>query len=221
MFINGFLQTTSDIQLIKNQVFGNPNCKAIFVGDTTGYEEFIRFYGMLVASPLVPDYMAMEADIEGSLEEFKIKYYTNLESSASVLYFSTILAALHMGKYIILFFPPEASGLRYPNELLSYLVSKYGLIAACPERGIQAGYDERYTEANASLLYSYNLMPPEEYLMYVSPNNIFFQKVASDMRIPIAKDANPNAVAKYILDFRNRELQAQKPLIKPFMIEVR
>ena len=220
MFINGSIAATMDPKVVEYNSMNNPNCKVIFVGDTVGYDDMIRYYRILVASPFVPDYNVMEADIEGTIYEFRQKYAEYLSSPAAVQYFATILTALHIGKFILLFFPPETNGLKYPIELLSYFAMRYGFTVAFPEMGIQFAYDYSFNEYNASLLYEYNLITPEDYIQYMSPNNINYAKVVVDMRLPVKPNTNIETVVNWILGYRDRILKANKPLIRPFNLEV-
>lgn len=221
--INNSLLATMDIKAVEYNIINNPNCKAIFVGDTIGYENIINSYRLLVASPLVPDYSVMEADIEGTALEFSYKYKQLLESDAASQYFVTILAALNRGKFIILFFPPESNGLKYPAELLRFIAERYGIVAASQEFALQFSYNPIYDDFNADLLYTYNLIPPEEYLQYISPqfiniNNI--NKIVFDLRLPVKPNTSIDTVVKWVLGYRDRILKANKPLIRPFNLEV-
>ena len=220
MLINGSIAATTDPKVVEYNVFNNPNCKAIFVGDTVGYENMISYYHILVASPLVPDYSVMEADIEGSPWEFSMKYRDYLQNQQATQYFITILAALHMGKIILLFFPPESNGLNYPSELLRFMNDVYGITVAYPEMGLQYMYNPRFDDFDANMMYSYNLMTPEDYLQYVTPQTINYQKVAMDLRLPIRENTSFESVSNWILQYRDRILKANKPLLKPFMLEV-
>lgn len=220
MLINGSIAATTDPKVVEYNVFNNPNCKAIFVGDTVGYENMISYYHILVASPLVPDYSVMEADIEGSPWEFSMKYRDYLQNQQATQYFITILAALHMGKFILLFFPPESNGLNYPSELLRFMNDVYGITAAYPEMGLPYMYNPRFDDFDANMMYSYNLMTPEDYLQYVTPQTINYQKVAMDLRLPIRENTSFESVSNWILQYRDRILKANKPLLKPFMLEV-
>ena len=220
MLINGSIAATMDPKVVEYNVFNNPNCKAIFVGDTVGYENMISYYHILVASPLVPDYSVMEADIEGSPWEFSMKYRDYLQNQQATQYFITILTALHMGKFILLFFPPESNGLNYPSELLRFMNDVYGITAAYPEMGLQYMYNPRFDDFDANMMYSYNLMTPEDYLQYVTPQTINYQKVAMDLRLPIRENTSFESVSNWILQYRDRILKANKPQLKPFMLEV-
>lgn len=221
MFINGTIAATMDPKVVEYNAMNNPNCKIIFIGDSVGYDDMIKYYRILVASPFVPDYNVMEADIEGSIYEFRQKYAEFLSSQAARQYFATILAALHMGRFILLFFPPESNGLKYPIELLSYFAMMYGITVAYPELGVQYVYDTSFTERNASILYEYNLIPPEDYLQYVQPRNINYMKVIMDMRLQVKPNTSMDTVINWVSKYQDRILKANKPLIRPFNLEVR
>lgn len=220
MLINNSMLATMDIKTVEYNIANNPNCKVIFVGDTMGYENIINSYRLLVASPLVPDYSVMEADIEGTAMEFKFKYISLLETEAAAQYFMTIIAALNRGKFIILFFPPESNGLKYPTELIRFFAERYGIVAAFPEMGLQFSYDIRYDDFNAGLLYSCDLISVQEYLVYAHVNTLNVRKIIFDLRLPVKPNTSIDTVIKWISDYRDRIIRANKPLIRPFNLEV-
>ena len=220
MLINNSIAATMDVKVVEYNVYNNPNWKVIFIGDTIGYDNVIKMYNILVASPLVPDYNTMEADIEGYIWEFKSKYENILKSKDAMQYFATILAALHMGKFILLFFPTESEGLKYPIELLSHVAHYYGITVAFPEMGIQFNYDCNFNSFNANILYAYNLIVPEDYLLYTDPNEINYTKVVMDIGLPIRNNTSFETVRDWVLSYRNRIIKANKPLIRPFNLEV-
>lgn len=217
---NNTMFATMDPKLVEYNALNNNNCKIIFVGDTTGYDDMIRYYHILTASPLVPDYTVMEADIEGTLLEFQAKYTAYLQSSAATQYFITILAALHMGRQILLFFPPECQGLKYPLQLLNHISTMYGITVGFPEYGITFSYDIRYDPQNANLMYAYNLITVEEYLLFSGKNPIDYNKVIIDLHLFGDKDCTINDFVSFIDAYRNNIVQAGKPLIRPINMEV-
>lgn len=218
ILINGSIAATMDIGTVEYNLRNNPNCKAIFVGDIVGYEYMINLYHILVASPLVPDYLVMEADIEGTVPEFRYRYEQYLQSEAAIQYFATILTAMHMGKFILLFFPPEAKELKYPLELLNYISNTYGLTTAFPEYGIQYSYNYNYDDFNVNLMYRYSLIPPEDYLQYAVSIN--YTKVVIDMNLPIRINTSTDAIVRWVNAYRDNIVKAGKPLSKPFLMEV-
>ena len=217
---NNTMYATMDPKLVEYNALNNNNCKIIFIGDTTGYDDMIRYYHILTASPLVPDYTVMEADIEGTLLEFQTKYATYLQSSAAMQYFITMLTALHLGRQILLFFPPECKGLKYPLELLNHIANAYGITVGFPEYGISFSYDTRFDPRNATLMYMYNLIPVEEYLLFAGTGPIDYNKVITDLRLFGNQNCTMNDFVIFIDRYRNNILQAGKPLVRPINMEV-
>ena len=194
MLFKGELATASDPSMLQF-IAAEPNSKIIFVGDPTGYEDQIRFYRMIMASPFVPDYQCIEADINGDMNEFNTKYNLYLSSEPARMYFATIIAALIVGKNILLFFPPEVKGLRYPNALLTHILMTYGIQTRTSH--IPCGYNDAYTPTNAALMYHYNVNDPQTYLRLAAYK--FFNlsaKLAFDLRIPVSDTGvfNPKGI---------------------------
>lgn len=220
MLFKGELASTSDPSIIQF-IASEPNSKIIFVGDPAGYEDQIRFYRMIMASPFVPDYQVIEADVNGDMNEFNTKYNLYLSSDPARMYFATIIAALIVGKNILLFFPPEVKGLQYPNALLTHILMNYGIQTRTPE--IPFGYNDAYTPNNAALMYHYNVIDPQTYLRLAGET--FFgmsDKLAFDLRIPVSDPVifKSKEMYEYLNSYRLNLLKTDQPLIKPFTREV-
>lgn len=212
--VNAELAMTTNIN-VAQMIATEPNAKIIFVGDTVGYEQVIQYYRMIPASPLVPDYSVMEADINGDDNEFKHKYACYLSSEPAKMFFATIIAALGMGRNILLFIPPEANGLKYPVALMEYMWFTYGLQTRT--ESIPFGYNESYTPQNAAMLYMYNMISPAQYLMVAGENFGMIDKLIYDMKLPISNTTDPNKVYAYFNEYRLDMLKHGKELQKPFV----
>lgn len=214
--INGQLAACDNLELVRVILSEpNSNAKVIFVGDPVGFENIIRYYDMIVGSIIMPNYQAMEADVNGDLQEFTNLYYQYLSTSqAPVQFFATILAALVRGKNIVLYFPAEARGLRYPMALLNYITNTFGIYTRNGE--VPFNYDMRYNPANAALLYQYNLISPGEYIAYSGAKyTMMLDKLSADYNF---KYTNPQQIIQYLNAYLNTMDEAGKVLLKPFVV---
>ena len=122
----GSLLRTNNIQEVQ-MASVNPNTKILFVSDPEGYQDMIRQLRMVVASAWVPDYNVMEADLNGDINEFTLKYLDYLNRPESQVMFATILLALYQKKDLVMYFPPEALDFKYPDTLMQYIYDNYGI----------------------------------------------------------------------------------------------
>ena len=221
--LKGEIASTFDLDLVDIISKESQDIKIVFVGDSCGYENYIRYYRMILASPLAPDYRLLEIDINGTKEEFVNEYYRYLFSEESKMYIATILMASILGKNILLYFPKETIGLNFPTVLLDHLFKVYGIQTRTET--IPFGYDENFTPQNLALIYGYNIMTPYDYLMMAGNSfTLMAPKLVYDLKIPYTQNPNnPNDLShvyKYLDDYRLRMLQYNRPLIKPFNMEV-
>lgn len=192
---SGKLGFVNDPNLLQSLM--NPNTKILFVGDVLGYEDVIRYFQMITATSLSPDYNALALDVDGDIQGFKNKYFDQLlNSPPSSTFICTILAAMHQGKDIIIFFPSEANGLHYPAALGEYFMMFHGIQPALGN--IPFMYNCQFDSANASILYYYELIRVEEYLAYSIPQDTikYYSRIASDMGIPLNLN-QPESVADF------------------------
>ena len=206
---------------ILQYIAAEPNSKIVFVGDPAGYENIIRSYGIIMATPLVPDYNTLEAEINGNIGEFRAKYDIYLSSEPAVMYFATIMTAMLFGKNILLFFPPETKGLNYPNALLDHLFTKYGIQTRTET--IPFMYNDNLTPVNVSLMYNYNTIAPQIYLKLAGDSFVkMIPKLAYDLKIPVSSpyDYSSKEMYNYLNDYRIKLLNSDQLLEKPFTREV-
>lgn len=220
MLFKGQLASTSDPNMVQ-YISAEPNAKIIFVGDPVGYEDHIRYFRMIMGSPFIPDYSCIEADINGDANEFNNKYNMYLSSEPAKMYFATIMAALIVGKNILLFFPPEIKGLQYPNALLNHIMVNYGIQTRT--QNIPFGYNDAYTPKNAAMMYAYNVIDPQTYLRLAGETFLSMSdKLVMDMQIPISdmRALQSKELYDYLNNYRLKLLSTDQPLIKPFTREV-
>lgn len=216
--INGIMSMTADINKAISVIQQDPNTKCVFVGDSMGrYDSLFDSYGVIPASVLMPDYPCMEADINGARDEFHQKYfmYLNTENPKSMII--TLIAALHMGKNIILLIPPESSGLNYPFVLSAYLSAYHGIQVQSDLYPASFMYFNAKDSYNAMCLYSMNFIQPQEFLMYAGPEfGGLIQKLCYDTGIQFAPNTPPEVIYNYFNEWRINMIRAGKPLQKVF-----
>lgn len=220
MLLKGQLAATTDPNMVQF-ISKEPNAKVIYIGDPIGYEDYIRANGIIVATALVPDYKALDADINGDMNQFMQLYYTQLSEKYSMMYFATILAALVVGKNILLFFPPDSTGLHYQEVLLGFIFNKLGIQTRTDN--VKFGYNDAFTPTNAALMYDFNVVDPPTYLRLAGESFVnMIPKLVYDMHIPVADPSvfRSKEMYDYLNSYRINLLKTDKPLIKPFVREI-
>lgn len=213
--INGQLAFTSDISLVQILVQDGKS-KVIYVGDPIGQEKTIQYYNMIIGSILMPDYNTMECEINGDLQGFVNRYYAYLSSESPNMFIRTIIAALYKGTNVLLFFPPQAQGLHYPDALISYLFEVHGIQCGGPNR--QFVYFHEFDHINAGCLYDINLLSPLEYLLIAGDKFMeMSNKLANDLGIYVS---NVGELYKYLYNYQQKLMSSNQMLIKPFCREV-
>lgn len=209
--IKGQMAMSSDLGLVQSLV-QDPNTKAVFVGDPTGYEDIIKSTGFVVASSLVPDYRIMEFDINGEYDKFTATYFEYLKQETPSMMLATILYALNKGRNIILFYPPQADGLHYPIVLANFICSFFGIVVS--NGTIPFQYNPAYDWSIAGLMYRFNLLSPQQYLLWAQDSfTMFADKLAYDLNL---QNVQGQDIIQYLTNYRNSMLQENKILIKPF-----
>lgn len=220
--LSGMLISTSDIQYVQTAAI-DPNTKILYLGDPEGQQQLLQNFHMIVAGSWVPDYLVMEADLNGNVGEFEAKYIDYLNREESQMLIATVFTALYKGKNIILFFPPETVEFKYPAFLLQYLLCNYGIRAAT-SNNVPYGFDSRFGDKAAYIMYFYNTISPIEFILLTESMDInSLRKVIVDMNIPVTGNivANPKPVLDWIEEYKQSMLKEKRELIKPFMIEVK
>lgn len=213
--INAKMQFTTDCNMALSIMSQQPNTKCVFVGDSMGrYDTLFDNYGVIPASVLMPDYMCMEADINGSIQEFQNKYYYYLQTEEPKAMMATLITALYKGINIVIFVPQEASGLRYPKMLLSFIQNFHGIVVESRQLGVAFAYNPAYDKNNADFLYSYSLISPAEYLMLAGPRFDMLSKLCFDTKMTFAPNTPPERVWQYFNEWRENMLTTNKPTKK-------
>lgn len=216
--IKGSVYFTRNLDEAMNLLRQANNTKCLFVGDSMGkYDMLFNQYGIIPASILMPDLIGMEADINGTPQEFRAKYFDYLNSEGPKSMISTIITALYQGKNIIFLVPPEASGLDYPDALMSYMFNYHGITVASGEKKLAFAYNPNFDLANANCMYMFNTIGPAEYLLIAGPNFNMLDKLCYDTQMGFGPNTNPASVKAYFEQWRQNMLRSGgKPTTKAF-----
>ena len=89
-----------------------------------------RYTSLLTCPMLLPPYDAMEAEINQDLENAQMLYIQHLNRPDVQKLIATIIAALRMGKNIVLYIPDSdaAHAFKFPIILTNYLARMYGIM---------------------------------------------------------------------------------------------
>ena len=89
-----------------------------------------RFTSLLTCPMLLPPYDAMEAEINMDLENAQVLYVQHLNRPDVQKLLATIIAALRMGKNIVLYIPDSdaAHSFKFPIILTNYMARMYGIM---------------------------------------------------------------------------------------------
>lgn len=162
-FINAQMMLTSDMMIVQ-QHMGDPSTKSVFVGDLTNYAEIVNSYGMIAASILLPDYDTMALEVNGDIADYESRYHAYLDSAPALEMILALIAALMKGISVILFVPPEASGLLYPITLMEHFLYRFGI--QIQFNNVAFAYNDAFTKYTVKYMYLYNIITPIEYLYY-------------------------------------------------------
>lgn len=217
MLIKGTMELTSDFNKFMYLSQKDPNMKCILIGDCMDgrYDELFNVYGVIPASILMPDYICMESQVNGTPEEFKAKYFAYLNSEEPKSMIITLIAALYQGKNILLLVPPESAGMQYPMVLMDYLFTVHGIQTRYDPAKIQNGYNSQFDLYNADCLYSLNILGPAEYLMVSGSGFDMIDKLCYDTQMQFAPTCSLEQVRNYFEEWRQNMLKTGMTMTKP------
>ena len=163
---SGILSLTTDINsAISASISG---WKVLYLGDPIEERNVIDQYGFIISMPLVPDYKTLEKFIDGFQDEFDLEYSDQLGNPETMSFFASILAALHQGVNILIYFPRSVMELRYPAVLVQYMKQQFGIVGGTTEN--QCMYSDQYNDPNILLLYINNLVNHIDFLLTYNGN---------------------------------------------------
>ena len=194
----------TDIPLICNN-----ESSAVLV--LTDDREQFKYSGFLTVGALLPNYESLSAEVEGRYQEADMYYTMYLNSSTPQRLFAIILAAMHTGKDICFFVPPnESQSFRFAYSLMVYMRNRFGVIVAdglCLQQGFpespMVDMNPNYEAIRLNLMYNYGVIDIAQYLLCYPSNLYACDKVYKDImmqyRIP-----DPNQVVEFTNGLANQ-----------------
>ena len=156
--LNGILIATKDMNEVVSLV--GYGAKAIYMGDPMSAPTNVNFIKPAI---LIPDYNMMSLYIDGRMKDFQNAYLRVLNSPKAHEAFATIIGALFLGNNVVMYFPPEVDDIGYSEILLRNLEDVYGVRAQT--KSTRFFYDESKHQFNLRLLFLYNIINAETYVM--------------------------------------------------------
>jgi len=174
----------TDIPLICNN-----ESSAVLV--LTDDREQFKYSGFLTVGALLPNYEALSAEVEGRYQEAEMYYTAYLNSSTPQRLLAIIMAALHSGKDICFFIPPnESQSFRFGYMLLNYMRNVYGITIAdgmCLEQGYSESplvdMNPNYEAIRLNTMYNYGVIDITQYLLCYPSNLYACPKVYNDVMV--------------------------------------
>ncbi|MDE6946223.1 MAG: hypothetical protein K2P14_03450 [Anaeroplasmataceae bacterium] len=155
---NGQIFATSDMGVVDTAA--RTGYKLIYIGDQLEMPQGYKFVNAIM---LTPDYKTMSAIIEGNQERVAQNYYASLQTPQAEELFAIIIGALRSNSQIMMYFPNETLQLKYPYLLLEHMLNKYGIRVG--DSGNPFVYNPAYDASNFRLLYLYNLVTWQEFIL--------------------------------------------------------
>jgi len=216
MIVKGVIELTYDFNKFMYLSQKDPNLKCIFVGEYTNkYDDLFNSYGVIPASILMPDYICMESQVNGTPDEFKEKYFAYLSSEEPKSMIITLIAALYQSKNIVILVPPEAVSMQYPMVLMDYLFSVHGIQTIYEPAKIKYGYNQQFDLYNADCLYSLNIIGPAEYLKVAGPQFDMIDKLCYDTQMKFGQNFTAQMVKDYFEQWRQSMIRSGMITTKP------
>ena len=212
--INGKLIATSDVNMV---VAREGTVKVLYLGDIESKPD-IR--DMITPTVLVPSYQSLSALVEGRVRDYEKLYLRSLQTPQAVETFASLLGLLHFGHEVIMLFPVENADLNYSEMLLTHIQRVYGITAQ--SKNTYYAYDTNFDPVNARLLYMYNIIKPENYVMMT---RVFNDMDINKLKIDIAPVWNipvnvPNEEFVRILGEKKDQIIKFGRLSEPMMVKV-
>ena len=174
----------ADIPLICNN-----ESSAVLV--LTDDREQFKYTGFLTVGALLPNSEALSAEVEGRYQEAEAYYTAYLNTPTPQRLFAIIMAAMHSGKDICFFVPPnESQSFRFAYVLMNYMRNIFGIIIAdglC----LNPGYPEtplvdmnpNYEAIRLNQMYNYDVIDINQYLLCYPSGIYACQKLYRDVMI--------------------------------------
>lgn len=197
---SGLLSSTSDGNLAVQCAMNG--WKVLYIGDPCGNENIIKQYKLIMAAPLVPDYNILVKAVDGYTEEFTVEYENQLWQEPASNFFLGIITAMFNGINIMMYFPKEVLELYYPQVLMNYIRTQFGIVASTENN--QFLYDDDYNQNNLRFMYTFNTIDTRTFIInYLYQYDEFLiDKVIQDVRPYLKDPCNYNEKMNAILEYK-------------------
>lgn len=180
---NGQIFATSDMGVVDTAA--RTGYKLIYVGDQLEMPQGYKFVNAIM---FTPDYKTMSAIIEGNQQRVAENYYASLQTPQAEELFAIIIGALRSNSQIMIYFPNETLQLKYPYLLLEHMLNKYGIRVG--DNNNPFIYNPAYDTSNFRLLYLYNLVTWQEFILNTEDLDDFTiaklkQELCQQFNIPV------------------------------------
>lgn len=183
----------------------------------------------IVASQLLPSYENMTYYIDNNMQSFSASYMEYLASPECTIYFATVISAIVNGIPLGFVFGGEEVEQLSASIFLNFLATSYGIhLGHHFQLGIEppmpiGWMDRPYVAADTSLLYMYNLLTPNEFLMIYPAGYDFdirvLEKLVLELRPPVRDHHNLEEVKAYFNMYRNISNNNKRILVDPMVIQ--
>ena len=189
----------------------------VFLGDPLSKP--VELNNALNGTELVPNYTLLQILINGDIVGFEKHYYSMLTANYSS--FVNIFNLMYMKKTVFIYFPADTKELKYPELLLKFFRSYYGVQAAT--KSTEFLYDKGNYNLQVNLLIA-GIISIEDFIMnteYIDDKALSIIHTHWDDVFPEFRTMTGQAAVNFI-DIKKKEikdygcLQYQKPIQPAF-----
>lgn len=139
---------------------------------------------VIIGTCLLPPMEALIAEVDGDEDLYDIHYINHLNSPYVQEFIGALISALYKGMSLLLYAPMMNENISI-RKLRQHLWSLYGIMIGVA--GLEpCSYDPRCVPIWLTMMYSANVIYPEEFLLYypedASINRVLIDKLMVDMR---------------------------------------
>ena len=202
MLLNGKLFATSDVNFVQQALMSGS--RVIYLGDPISIDPALKDH-VVISTPLTPDYQTLSLFVDGNIDGFTNMYISSLNSKAAIEIFAVIFVCLYKGINIVLFVPPEASGLNFIEYLLGFIQVHYGITTQTTST--MFNFDQSFSTRIAELMYLENLINCQEFLVNSETlDQVTLKKLVNELH-PMVKDPTDiNQIVKWFSNYKDQLL---------------
>lgn len=206
------LAATSDLDMAATAL--KNGAVIVYLGDPLSKPE--QLSNALNGTELVPDYTLLQILINGNLVAFEKNYYNKLVMCTSS--FVNIFNFMFMKKTVIIYFPSDTMELKYPEILLRFFRSYYGVQAATKSTDFQ--YDSNNYNLQVNLLIA-GIITDEDFIMnmdFIDDRGINIIHTFWDDDFPEFRIMSGPAAVNFI-DKKKEEIKMYGHIVRPVNME--